>query len=366
MNKTKSLDHPIFSEILSKTNFGDYWFIFVHHLTVSNEPFLREWVNRVKSIGVISIPYSEVSQVKKRLSKITRIFSPKTLTEIPNIILDLAQKNGKRKIVLVEVGGYSSHVSKYLKNVVLSIEDTNQGHWLQQENKYLKYPIVSIANTDAKKLENRYVGESIVRTIEKLLKRRNIRLISRKISVISYGGIGESVCLALRDRGNRPYVYDIDPSKVAHAFADGYKIADRDYILAHSDIIIGCTGKQCVAKKDISLLKPGTYLFSGSSKQIEFQDFVDSLKYKKPADIFQKLYFGKTFIWLGYYGQPINFLDKTEPKMFDVPFALQLTCFNFWLSSKLKNKVYSLPRKYQKDIFVNYIKYNSRYPKSDG
>lgn len=351
---------PIFSDILSQIDFDGYSFVFIHHLTISNEPFLKEWINKTKTLGIISIPYSEVGQVKKRLSKITKVYSPTTLNEIPKYISRCVNNFKKDKIILVEVGGYSSSIKENLTNVVLTIEDTYQGHWLQKRNKNLSHPVVSIADTNAKKIENRYVGESIVRTAERILARKKIILRDNKqvISVISYGGIGSSVCLALRDRGIRPYVFDIDASKLAHAYADGYKIAEKKNILQGSDVIFGCTGQNSIKEADLEDLKNGAYLISGSSKQIEFQDLIKYFPSRKPDNLIQKITLKTKHAWVVYSGQPVNFLDKTDPRMFDVPFALQLRCFSYWCNHNLANKLYSLPERYQKEVLEKYTKYN--------
>lgn len=356
---------PIFLNVLENTNFLNYSFIFIHHLSVTNKPYLEEWIKRTNTIALISIPYSEVMAVRKSLSKITNVISPKRINSIPNVIFNVVKKHPKKNIVLVEVGGYSSKILHKMSNVKLCIEDTYQGHWLHQKNLRISHPVVSIANTEAKKVENRYIGQTIVTNIEQLLKKRGISILNKKIhiAVLGYGGIGESVCLSLRDKGIIPYVYDLNTFKTARAVADGYKIANRDLLLQSSDVIIGCSGKNSLSDKDIVLLKPNSYLFSGSSKQIEFQDLIKHLE-KKPKSIeIQTLKFINKIINIGYFGQPINFLDINDIKMFDVPFSLQLECFNYFRDYNLKNKLYSLPKRYQERILVNFIHNNYTIPK---
>jgi len=352
---------PIFYNSLSVTKFDGYSFIFIHHLTQSNAPFLAAWIKKVKTIGVISIPYSEVMMVKKKLGRLVKVFSPKSVDQIPKLLLELSQRSPKEKIVLVEVGGYSSLVSDKLKNVVFGIEDTSQGHWLQVKNHNLRYPVVSIADTKAKRIEDRYVGESIVRTIDHVLKKHNSVFGNKEkiYSVLSYGRIGESVCLALRDRGVRPYVFDTNIFKRALAIADGYLSSERSRLLRISDVIIGCSGRRSITKNDIGLLKPGSCLFSGSSKQVEFEEILNYMDRDSGDNQLKVLDFGNKKSWIGYFGQPINFLDTTDSEMFDVPFALQVECFNYWKSSKLANKVYTLPMVYQRKILDLYVKFNN-------
>ncbi len=334
--------------MLSNTKFDNYSFIFIYHLNKNNLPFLEEWIKQANTLGVISIPYSEIKSVKQRLVKYVSVYSPANIAKIPETILKIATKHPKEKIVLVEIGGYSSYVSAQLTNVVLSVEDTFQGHWLQQSNQDLHYPVVSMADTQIKKLENKVIGESIVRTIVKILLNHQlgINLKSKIFSVLSYGGIGSSVCQALRAQGILPFVYDVNRSKMKAATTDGFRVTKRTDMLRLSDIIIGCTGRTSVTKVDMPFLKLGCYLFSGSSKQVEFLDIVSLPGVNEsPADreVLEKVVFNGKHIWLAYRGQPINFLDTLKPEVFDLQLATLLECYNYGISNTLKNKVYSLP-----------------------
>jgi len=67
--------------------------------------------------------------VKKRLSEITTIYEVSNYRKIPNLIRNICEENTDKEIILIEIGGYSATISKYLKNVVLAVEDTNQGYW---------------------------------------------------------------------------------------------------------------------------------------------------------------------------------------------------------------------------------------------
>ncbi|MEI6533461.1 MAG: hypothetical protein WCO06_06520 [Candidatus Roizmanbacteria bacterium] len=348
--------YSLFSSILDTSDFSGYSFIFIYHLNENNEPFLKRWINKSETLGIISIPYSEVPSVKDCISKYSSVITPKSVQAIPNLITEMCNSHQDKKIILIEVGGYSSHISEKLNNVVLSIEDTHQGHWLQHNNKHLKYPVVSIANSEIKKLENRLIGESIVRTIERIT---NITIRTDTINnivVFSYGGIGSSVCMALKNRRLIPYVYDIDVFKTAQAFADGYKIGKREQLLKNADIIIGCTGKHSIFLSDIPLIKESAYIFSGSSKQIEFSDISQLIiRDQHQNDQLQTITIDGKKIIVGYYGQPINFLDTVDPKEFEIIMSCLLECCNYGLSNKLENKVYTLPLINQRKILQAHI-----------
>ena len=180
----------IFKDTVRKTVVKDYYFLFVVHLTRTIEPYLEEWLKSYKSIGVISIPYSENKLTKQNISQITSVYEVSDFKKIPALIRNLCQENEDKKIILVEIGGYSAGVSQYLKNVVLSIEDTNQGYWeFKKHEKNLNYPVVSIAQTVLKSLENRLVGQSVVFSTERILRDHFNQgcLTTQDVLVLSYG-----------------------------------------------------------------------------------------------------------------------------------------------------------------------------------
>ena len=149
----------IFRSILKRIENREEHFLFIVHLTKTIEPYITEWIKACKTIGIISIPYSENKEVRIRLGEFTNIYEVSDYRGIPNLIKSICIKHNDREIVLVEIGGYSATVSRYLKNVVVSAEDTAQGYWrFKEQEKKLSYPVVSIAKTDIKGLENKLVG----------------------------------------------------------------------------------------------------------------------------------------------------------------------------------------------------------------
>ena len=88
-----------------------YGYIFVFHLSKNNWSYLKEWVKNVPVLGIISIPYSEQPAVKSDLEKLVPMYSP-ILNDIPDVIRSVCNQHLDKKIILVEIGGYSSTVAK--------------------------------------------------------------------------------------------------------------------------------------------------------------------------------------------------------------------------------------------------------------
>ena len=357
----------LFKRTIRKVRVDNEYFLFIVHLTKTMEPFITEWIKSYKTIGVISIPYSENANVKLRISKLANIYEVSDYKKIPAFIRTLCKEHAEKKIILVEIGGYSASVSEHLKNVVLSVEDTNQGYWrFKKREKQLSYPVVSIARTDLKSLENRLVGQSVVFSLERILRDDFHQgcLTTMDVLVISYGQIGRAVCNALRGRFSQIYVYDRNPLQMAQAYLDGFTIVDKKRVLPYIDVVIGASGERSIDMKDILLLKNKVLLVSGSSRQVEFPyEYFDI--YKKISNInglieeFQIVDGKKIFI--AYKGQPINFIDDSAfGDTFELIVAGMLQSVRYGLETNLPNLIYDLPQKYQEEIAKPYI--NKKFP----
>jgi len=370
-----SLD--IFKKTIKKIPLKGEYFLFVVHVTKTIEPYLKEWVASCNTIGIISIPYSENKDVKRRLSEITNIYEVSNYQKIPDFIKSICEENIKKKIILIEIGGYSAEVARYLKNVILSVEDTNQGYWrFKNKQAYLTYPVVSIAKTELKKLENKLVGQSVVFSIERMLRDcfRQSCLTDKNILVLSYGQIGKAVCNALHGRFSKVYVYDVSALRMIEAYLDGFHIVDKKSILPYVDIIIGASGHRSISMDDLPFLADKAILVSGSSRQVEFPyEYLDIYKTEKEfRGIYPiennieefEVYKGKSF-FVVYKGQPINFIDDSAfGDTFEIILSGMAQCVRYALEENLNNDVYDLPKQYQEEIAESYaIKKISKTPK---
>ena len=82
------------------------------------------------------------------------------------------------------------------------VEDTMQGHWRYQAIGDLACPVLSIAESPLKALENRQVGRAIAYSLETILRSRFFRIpVETKIGILGYGGIGEATAASLRGSG---------------------------------------------------------------------------------------------------------------------------------------------------------------------
>jgi len=349
----------IFKFTICNLNSSGFSFLFIFHLSENNHPYLKYWIQHVDSLGVISIPYSELKNVVFSIEKLTKVYRP-ALDDIPNTILDICKKNSEKKIVLVEIGGYSSQVAHLLNNVALAVEDTNQGHWNFENNTAkLGFPVVSMAQAHLKKLEDHLIGDSIVYSTQMLLRKyfRQDYILGKRVLVLAYGGIGSAVCKTLKALKADVNVYDIDSLKQAQAYLEGFRIVKKLDALSKSDIIIGCSGKQSIKFDELKFIKNGALLVSGSSKQVEFPyDIMEKYIRRNRGDEIEEVRLAGKKFFIVYKGQPINFLhDSALGDIFDIQMSLLCSCVDYGLKSNLKPGIYNIPIEYQRVIAKQYV-----------
>jgi adenosylhomocysteinase len=99
---------------------------------------------------------------------------------------------------------------------------------------------------------------------------------------------------------------------MARAFVEGLNTLERAALMREADVLIGVSGQRSITADDVTLLKDGAILASGSSKRVEID--VDGL-YAAADDVtsdlgLTRLMIGGKTIWLVNDGTPINFADQ--------------------------------------------------------
>jgi adenosylhomocysteinase len=335
--------------------------IIIHHLHQAAYKFILALNKTYPIKKIIAIPYSSDGGVIKYLRKYTDVDTPKTIDEIPIIIKNLVN-NINKNIIIEEIGGYSSEISDLLDNnpfVMGVVEDTTQGHWKWEKKKLKRLPVLSVANSKIKRVEDNYVAQSIIDATNKFLKQYSLGSLSNKnVMVLGYGNIGTQLCKYIMPLCKNLSVYDIDNFKLLKASID-YKIT-KEY--SESTLIIGVTGdiKHSINFKEFKTLKDKTILISGSSKSIEFD--LDSFnKYiieKNRNENFNTYKYKNKIITIANKGEPINLKYSQVPTyILDLVYSGLFKCINEIATNQrnLKIGLQGLSEKNENDIVKNYI-----------
>lgn len=296
--------------------------VLITHVMPTAEPYIR-LVNEIYPVAlVIAIPYSADKETLQSLEASgIRTFLPSNVEEaflqagphVENIL-----KNSSTPLLVQEVGGYLAGYTKKLSNYPHFkgiVEDTNNGHWRYENAGKHTTPVVSMALSPIKDIEDTVIGDSVVYSTERIFREEFHAVIQGvRAGVIGYGKIGTSTSIALKGRESTVVIYDIDPCKCIRARFEGMRISPLTQLLSESELIIGCTGKTSVREEDIQHIRNNAILVSGSAKNEEF-DLVAFDKHCSREEVSPVVWRytqpdGHCFYVLNQ-GTPVNFRDRS-------------------------------------------------------
>jgi adenosylhomocysteinase len=280
-----------------------------------------EAVNRVFPVArVIAIPYSASPSAVGRLREagfnvVVPTSVPDTFTASERETL-AALGESQTPLLVQEVGGYLAHASQKLAahpHFFGVVEDTNNGHWLYERTKPHPIPVLSMAQSPLKAVEDSIIGDAVLFSIERILREEFAAICQGlRALVVGFGKIGRSTAVALKGREAVVSVYDINPAKDMSAKVEGFFPRPLHSALAESDLVVGCTGQTSIRLFDMEHIKDGAILASASSKEIEFAlaDFAKTCTVDRFSDVIWRFRqpSGKHFFVLTK-GTPVNFRD---------------------------------------------------------
>ena len=277
---------------------------------------------------VISISYSGNNDVIEALRKKgIKVLTP-AFNEIDTVIVNELQhcfqqcEASQTKLLIHEVGGYTirllhENFEPYLNYVIGAVEVTKQGVWEARKLKKLQIPQLNCAETKLKEIEGKMVGESVVATLDNILRDIGYAVVGRKAAVFGYGWVGSGVARALKARGMLVSVYDTNIIKLVEAAVNGFQILKSNEEITDCNIIIGASGKLSIDKKVIDGLSSRCFLVSGSSKDKEIDlAYLKSLQKetnKIHPHIHQFTLKDNREILLVNEGYPVNFTGSSVP-----------------------------------------------------
>lgn len=296
--------------------------VLITHILDTAVPFVEAISGTVNLETIVGIPYSTMPAAHAVMAQSgVRIVIPEDISSLPDLakteILSVNRDNAPERLIVQEIGGYCiGFIDELVAASALDgvVEDTKQGHWKYASRDSLPCPVLTIADSPLKDLENQQVGRAISHALETILRRNFHRLMTEtRVGVIGYGGIGEATARALSALGSRVAAFDVCGIRMAKAALDGFGYLGREEILATSDVVIGVSGERSITTSDFELLRPGVFVASGSSKQIEIDlvslneraVLVDHDGVVKEYDLE-----GRSIILLND-GMPINFLEQS-------------------------------------------------------
>jgi adenosylhomocysteinase len=291
----------------------------VTHLLETADPYIC-CLSSIFNVHLVGIPYStNASQVAKLRAAGYQITVPEDLSQIGPLAVELIGKlAARRPVVVQEIGGYLALHAPTLSripNFLGIVEDTNNGHWRYAASAHaLQFPVLSIARSPIKAIEDAQIGPAVVFSVERLLREHFGRVMKGlNVLILGYGKIGSSTAAALRRREANVSIFDTDPVKMLAAHMEGYGVGPQDRLLRDASLVIGASGHCSIDKSALHCIRNGAILASASSRQVEFD--MESLKQYYTGEIQSstvvRYYARGQFFYVLSDGFPVNFGDQS-------------------------------------------------------
>ncbi len=304
--------------------------IILQHILPTTVEFIEQ-VNSVYPVDlVIAISYSADQKTVALLkAKGYDVYVPPDIEFMLNDLWKLAVERISRvkyPALIQEVGGYFAdwtHELAKCPNFKGCVEDTKNGLWRYQaaaRKNPLGVPVLSMADTPLKRVEDSLIGDACVYSLEKAMRTQMSSILDgMRCGVVGWGNIGKSVATAFKGRNAVVDIYDIDPVVTMLAYGRGFFPIPLAQLLRESDIVMGCSGRRSIRVADLPDFKDGIILCSASSKNIEIdveglaklcdiKDLTPQHDGACPIERYTVRESGKCFYVLEH-GTPIDFLD---------------------------------------------------------
>lgn len=308
---------PLFARLATQAGVkrGEVSSVLIAHVLPTAVPFVTAAHEWFPCRGVVAVPYSrDAGAVEALRARGFHVAEPATLEEIPAAALALL-RSSDAPCILQEVGGYmAAHAGTLhaLGHVRGAVEDTEHGHRKYEAQPALGFPVVSIARSRLKAVEDSLVGDAVVYSVERILREEFRQVVQgMTVTVLGYGKIGRSCAIAARGREAVVGVHEVDPVRLLEARFHGFRTTRLPDLLANSHLVLGATGVTSLGPAELKLLKDGAILASASSKRVEFDPARLEAWRAPERDTPTAQHYrvdGKSF-WILYGGQPVNFRD---------------------------------------------------------
>lgn len=251
--------------------------IIITHLLGDRPPFLAG-VGKVAPIAVLLPKPKSIDRGTR-----TRLDPAITVRELRRDLLHssgyaielIDQSTQGEPFVILDIGGYfapllSELTTTYDDRFVGVVEDTENGLQKYSALDAVPVPVISVARSPLKNAEDYLVGQSIVFSVEALLRERGAIFQGRKAAVIGYGKVGGSIATLLHSRGVWTTVYDIDPVRMTEAMSHGFEVPKNlNSALMEADLVLCATGNLSLSGEAFRLIRSGAYVATVTSSDDE-------------------------------------------------------------------------------------------------
>ena len=333
-----------------------------------------ELVNRVYPVSkIVAVPYSAdawaIKTLREKGYSVTLPASVKdTFTKAKEETIKALEESND-PLIVQEVGGYIADTTDKLSaysHFRGIVEDTNNGHWRYEKHAPHRCPVISMAQSPLKDVEDTIIGDAVIYSVERVLREEFAGIFQgARCAVIGFGKIGTSAAIAMKGREAEVSIYDINPAKDMRAKVEGFSPLPLHSLLPRSGIVVGATGQTSVRLVDMPFIRDGAILASASSKDIEFalDDFEKNCRSVEDISDMVRRYTqedGRVFYIL-YRGAPINFRDKSIlGSILDMIYCELFVCMRHVAEGKVAADLHHSPPGIQNEVAREWLRAHSK------
>lgn len=284
-------------------------FIVVDHCLQTFESHVASLSKLGKIAGVIlksSTRLKEAEDFAKKYCPLLKVTKEELLNPAVVIKLILENTTIEDKLIILDHGGYFAGSTKEMlanksvqERLLGIVEVTENGHYKHEKSIVESpLPLISIARSEIKELEDMQVGVSICDATNTIMYSVHAALDSlQNACVLGYGKIGRSIANSLGKRGiSEVTVIEIDTLRAQLAIKEGHTVVmaydtpSKITAFQKAQVIFSATGSKALTKADIAYMrkidksekdnkKPVTFIASCTSPDDEFSpDFIPELQ----------------------------------------------------------------------------------------
>lgn len=248
-----------------------------------------------------------------------------------------------------------------IKDILGSSEETTTGVIrlkAMEKDKALRIPVIAVNDSDTKHMfDNRYgTGQS---SIDGIIRATNVLLAGKTFVVAGYGWCARGVAARAAGMGAHVVVTEVDPIKALEAVMDGFTVMPIAKAVKIADILITATGdKHVVSAKLFEQAKNGIIICNTGHFDVEIDvAYLEKVKKSKRTirtSLEEYVLKNGKKIYLLAEGRLVNLgaAEGHPAEVMDMSFANQALAAEWFVKNKgkLKNKVYVLPKKMDREI----------------
>lgn len=178
------------------------------------------------------------------------------------------------RVAIMDIGGYFAVSAQAIQDRFPAgflgvVEDTENGQQRYERLADRTFAMYSVARSPLKEPEDHLTGESVVFSMERILRLCGEVIYGRRAVVFGYGKVGRSAARTLASRGVRVSVVDTNPVRAIEASAHGFRVLEKRTGLATADLILGATGNFALRGDDFRYVRNGCFVASVTSSDDE-------------------------------------------------------------------------------------------------